>query len=42
MTRSGRSVLVTDKGKSLWIIQPISATVRDEIKRRQEVKEILA
>jgi len=41
ITRTGKSVQVTDNGKPLWIIQPIATQV-DEEQRRREIEEELA
>jgi len=40
MTRSGKPVQVTDKGKPLWILQPADGPAHDE-ERRRAIDEIL-
>jgi hypothetical protein len=40
MTRAGKSVQVTDKGKPLWILQPANS-VSDEAERLRVTDEIL-
>jgi hypothetical protein len=42
MTRTGKSVQVTDNGHPLWIIQPASGTEADEEQRRREIEELFA
>jgi len=39
MTRTGKSVQVTDKGEPLWIIQP-AVTSTDEEQRRRDIEEL--
>ncbi len=41
MTRTGKSVQVTDNGNPLWILQPAHGTEADEIERRRGIDEIL-
>jgi len=41
MTRSGKSVQVTDNGHPLWILQPPNGTDVDEEERRRAIDEIL-
>lgn len=41
ITRSGKSVQVTDNGKPLWILQPANGTDEDERERRKGIDEIL-
>ena len=41
ITRTGKSVQVTDNGQPLWIIQP-AATPEDEARRRREIEAELA
>jgi hypothetical protein len=41
ITRSGKSVQVTDKGKPLWILQPANGTEADEAERLRATDEIL-
>ena len=40
MTRTGKSVQVTDNGEPLWILQPASGTGTDETERRRAIEEI--
>lgn len=40
MTRTGKSVQVTDNGEPLWVIQPAVATAADEEQRRREIEEL--
>lgn len=40
LTRAGSSVQVTDKGKPLWIIQPVTSAA-DEERRIREIDELL-
>ena len=40
MTRAGKPVQVTDKGKPLWILQPADGPADDE-ERRRAIDEIL-
>ena len=41
ITRTGKSVQVTDNGKPLWILQPANGTVADEAERIRAIDEIL-
>jgi len=44
MTRAGRPVRVTDNGQPLWILQPASTQVDEELRRRaieEELAEVL-
>lgn len=41
LTRSGKSVAVTDHGKPLWILQSALAGEPDPVHRRQAIDEIL-
>jgi hypothetical protein len=41
ITRTGKSVQVTDNGKPLWILQPASGTDADEEERRRAIDELL-
>jgi hypothetical protein len=41
MTRTGKSVQVTDNGEPLWILQPANGTDADESERRRTIDEIL-
>ena len=41
MTRTGKSVQVTDNGQPLWILQPAGGTDADEAARRRAIDEIL-
>ena len=41
ITRTGKSVQVTDNGKPLWILQPANGTDTDEAARRRAIDEIL-
>jgi hypothetical protein len=41
ITRTGKSVQVTDNGEPLWIIQPAGGTATDEERRRREIDELL-
>ncbi len=44
MTRAGRPVQVTDNGEPLWILQPASTPVDEELRRRaieEELAEVL-
>lgn len=41
ITRTGKSVRVTDNGQPLWIIQP-AVTQDDEEQRRREIEELFA
>ena len=40
MTRTGKSVQVTDNGEPLWILQPANGTEADEAQRRLALDEI--
>ena len=42
MTRTGKSVQVTDNGHPLWVIQPASGTEADEEQRRRDIEELFA
>jgi hypothetical protein len=42
MTRTGKSVQVTDNGCPLWIIQPANGTPADQEQRRLEIEELFA
>jgi hypothetical protein len=41
ITRAGKSVQVTDKGKPLWILRPANGSDVDEAERRHAIDEIL-
>lgn len=41
MTRTGKSVQVTDNGRPLWVLQPASGNADDEAERRRAIDEIL-
>lgn len=41
ITRTGKSVQVTDNGKPLWILHPANGTEADEAERRRAIDEIL-
>ena len=41
ITRTGKSVQVTDNGEPLWILQPANGTDADEAERRRAIDEIL-
>ena len=41
ITRTGKSVQVTDNGEPLWILQPANGTVADETERVRAIDEIL-
>jgi hypothetical protein len=41
ITRTGKSVQVTDNGEPLWIIQPANGTDTDEAERVRAVDELL-
>jgi len=41
ITRTGKSVQVTDNGEPLWILQP-AVTDTDEEQRRREIEELFA
>lgn len=40
ITRTGKSVQVTDNGHPLWIIQPANGSDADEERRRHEIEEL--
>jgi len=40
ITRTGKSVTVTDNGDPLWILQPATGTAADEERRRREIEEL--
>ena len=40
LTRTGKSVQVTDNGEPLWIISPANGTEADEERRRREIEEL--
>jgi len=40
ITRTGKSVQVTDNGHPLWILQPANGTPADEEQRRREIEEL--
>lgn len=42
ITRTGKSVQVTDNGHPLWVIQPANGTEADEEQRRREIEELFA
>ena len=42
ITRTGKSVQVTDNGEPLWIIQPARGTSADEERRKREIEAELA
>jgi hypothetical protein len=42
ITRTGKSVQVTDNGHPLWVIQPAGGTEADEEQRRREIEELFA
>ena len=42
LTRAGKPVQVTDRGRPLWILQPANGTAADEERRRREIEEELA
>jgi len=42
MTRTGKSVQVTDNGHPLWVIQPASGTEADQEQRRRDIEELFA
>jgi hypothetical protein len=42
ITRTGKSVQVTDNGEPLWIIQPANGTDADQARRRHEIEKELA
>jgi hypothetical protein len=41
MTRTGKSVQVTDNGEPLWILQPARGTEADEEERVRAIDEVL-
>jgi len=41
ITRTGKSVQVTDNGKPLWILQPANGTEADEAERLRATDELL-
>jgi hypothetical protein len=41
ITRTGKSVQVTDNGRPLWILQPANGTEADEAERCRAIDEIL-
>lgn len=41
ITRTGKSVQVTDNGRPLWILQPAQGTAEDEEERRRAIDEVL-
>ncbi len=41
ITRTGKSVQVTDNGAPLWILQPAGGTPADEESRRREIDGLL-
>jgi hypothetical protein len=41
ITRTGKSVQVTDNGQPLWILQPANGTEADEEERRRAIDEVL-
>ena len=41
MTRTGKSVQVTDNGEPLWILHPAGGTPADEAERRRAIDGIL-
>jgi hypothetical protein len=40
ITRTGKSVQVTDNGEPLWILQPANGMEVDEEQRRREIEEL--
>ena len=42
ITRTGKSVQVTDNGHPLWVIQPARGMEVDEEQRRHEIEELFA
>ena len=42
ITRTGKSVQVTDNGNPLWILQPANGTATEEARRRREIEAELA
>lgn len=42
ITRTGKSVQVTDNGHPLWVIQPANGSEADEERRRCEIEELFA
>ena len=41
ITRTGKSVQVTDNGEPLWILQPAKGSDADEEERRRAIDEVL-
>ena len=41
ITRTGKSVQITDNGKPLWILRPANGTDADEAERIRAIDEIL-
>lgn len=41
ITRTGKSVQVTDNGEPLWVIQPANGTDTDEAERARAIDELL-
>lgn len=42
ITRTGKSVQVTDNGHPLWVIQPANAAAADPEQRHREIEELFA
>jgi hypothetical protein len=42
ITRTGKSVQVTDNGHPLWVIQPAGGVKADKEQRRREIEELFA
>jgi hypothetical protein len=42
ITRTGKSVQVTDNGKPLWVIHPADGSLIDQEQRRREIEELFA
>ena len=42
LTRTGKSVQVTDNGEPLWILSPAHGTEADEERRKHEIEELFA
>ena len=42
ITRTGKSVTVTDNGDPLWILQPAKGNAADAARRRREIEAELA
>ena len=40
ITRTGKSVQVTDNGEPLWVLQPANGTEADTERRRREIEEL--